>query len=112
MSTSNALSILSGSPITRTFNQSVPTRVDLDASPAVRVPAEYIDGALSLCSVAKLKNRTWVATIPGFDGVWADGRTQQEAAQSLKSVLDGWLQLKVLDRDGDIPVINGINLNK
>lgn len=35
------------------------------------------------------------ATIPGFKGVWAQGKTKKECLAALQEVLEEWLLLKV-----------------
>jgi len=45
----------------------------------------------------------FVATVVGIDGVWGFGDSAHEALQDLKSVLIDWANLKLKDRDDDIP---------
>lgn len=49
------------------------------------------------------------ATIPGFDGLWANAPTQAEVDAALESALEGWL-LVGLAHDQPLPVIDGIDL--
>lgn len=72
---------------------------------------EYLDKAMARAVFEKESGR-WFGEIPGFPGVWADGITRKECAATLREVLEGWLLLKIQDRDGDIPVMEGIDLNK
>ncbi len=89
-----------------------------DEAAAKTVPkdllADYRDKALITASVEELEPGEWYAElpIPDFRGVWAEGTSRADALASLARVLDGWLLLKILDKDGDIPVINGIDLNR
>ncbi len=77
-----------------------------------RIPERYLAGAFARRKLERLDDNTWAATIPAFDGVWSDGSTIEEAESALRSVLEGWLLLKIEDNDGDIPEIDGINLNR
>jgi predicted RNase H-like HicB family nuclease len=45
-------------------------------------------------------------------GVWADGPTEAAAIRELYAVTEAWVLLKVDDRDGDIPVLEQIDLNR
>lgn len=97
--------VQSGEDVRLNYTWSAPVVTD------VQIPEDYISGALRDLNLEQLEDGTFVATIPEFDGVWAAGLTENEAIQSLRGVLMGWLLLKMEDRDGDIPKINGINLN-
>ncbi len=71
---------------------------------------EYVQGALEKAEYKKLEDETWFAEIPGFEGVWANGKTVEECRKELVEVLEEWLILKL--RDGDpIPVVKGIEIN-
>ncbi len=71
---------------------------------------EYVQGALEKAEYKKLEDETWFAEIPGFEGVWANGKTVEECRKELMEVLEEWLILKL--RDGDpIPVVKGIEIN-
>jgi predicted RNase H-like HicB family nuclease len=79
---------------------------------AFSIPASYIEVAMSTCKLEPMEDGTWFAELPDFQGVWAQGATEAKATAELEDVLVGWMFLKMQDRDGDIPVISGINLNK
>lgn len=49
------------------------------------------------------------ATIPNFDGLWATGKTHEEAESELASVLEGWLLVGLAHRH-PLPVVAGIDL--
>ena len=76
------------------------------------IPESYLTAALARRRLERLEDGSWAATIPAFDGVRSDGDTREEADRELRSVLEGWLLLKPDDGDGDIPEIDGINLNR
>ena len=71
---------------------------------------EYIQGVLEKAEYKKLEDGTWFAEIPGFDGVWANGKTVEGCRKELVEVLEEWLILKLNDGD-PIPTVKGIKLN-
>lgn len=71
---------------------------------------DYIQASLENAEYKQLENNTWFAEIPGFEGVWANGKTVEECRKELIEVLEDWLLLKL--RDGDpIPVVKGLGFN-
>ena len=71
--------------------------------------SEYIQKALEKAQYKVLENGTWLAEVPGFEGVWANARTVEECRHELQEVLEEWLVLKI--RDGDpIPSIEGVEI--
>jgi predicted RNase H-like HicB family nuclease len=72
---------------------------------------EYINKAMSKAVYEKLEDGTYSGRIPQCPGVIAFGETLYQCQEELRSVLEGWLIVKI--RHGDrLPVIGGINLNK
>jgi predicted RNase H-like HicB family nuclease len=49
------------------------------------------------------------ATIPGFDGLWANAPTKTEVDEELASALEGWLLVGIAHHH-PIPVIGRIDL--
>lgn len=73
--------------------------------------ADYITKAVEKAEYERLEAGSYFATIPGFKGLWAEGKTVEAARRELISTLEDWLLLAI--RCGDeIPVLGGINLNK
>ena len=70
----------------------------------------YIQAALEKAEYKQLDNNTWFAEIPGFEGVWANGKRVEECRKELMEVLEDWLLLKLRDRD-PIPVVKGLEIN-
>jgi len=73
----------------------------------------YINAALKKAEYKKLDDGSWFGEIPGFPGVWANGKTLEACREELIEVLEEWLLLKI--RDGDeLPVVDGykISFNK
>ena len=72
---------------------------------------EYITAALSTARFERIESgRKVYADLPGFRGVWAEGRTRQEAAKELRDVLNGWIELQ-LERGSELPSVKGAKLD-
>jgi predicted RNase H-like HicB family nuclease len=71
---------------------------------------EYITKAMRKAVYEKLKDGTYSGKIPQCPGVIAFAETLYQCQEELRSVLEGWLIVKI--RHGDkLPVMGGINLN-
>lgn len=70
----------------------------------------YCEASMAYAEYEKLEEGDWFAQIPVCPGVWGTGRTRTEAAEQLRSALEGWILLKLQDRDKDLPTIDGLNL--
>jgi predicted RNase H-like HicB family nuclease len=71
---------------------------------------EYISKAMMKAVYEKFEDGTYSGKIPQCPGVIAFGETLYQCQEELRSVLEGWLIVKI--RHGDkLPVIGGINLN-
>lgn len=71
---------------------------------------EYITKAMRKALYEKLEDGTYSGKIPQCPGVIAFGETLYQCQEELRSVLEGWLIVKI--RHGDrLPVMGGINLN-
>ena len=73
--------------------------------------AEYIAKAVEKAAYEKMENGRFFATLPGFKGLWAEGKTVEAARRELISTLEDWLLMAIRCGD-DVPVIGGIDLNK
>ncbi len=72
---------------------------------------EYINKAMSKAVYQKLEDGSYSGRIPQTPGVIAFGETLYQCQEEVRSVLEGWLIIKL--RHGDrLPVMGGINLNK
>jgi len=72
---------------------------------------EYLEAAMKRAVYDQLKDKTYCGRIPECPGTIAFGKTLYECQNELKSVLEGWLLVKI--RHGDyLPIIDGANLNK
>ncbi|MEX1140347.1 MAG: type II toxin-antitoxin system HicB family antitoxin [Bacteroidota bacterium] len=69
----------------------------------------YINAALKRARYETLEDGLVYAEVPDLKGVWAEGKTIEECRSELVEVIEGWLFLKLRDRD-PIPVLEGIEL--
>lgn len=70
---------------------------------------EYIQRAIEKAEYKKLEDGSWFAEIPGFQGVWANGKRLEDCRNELLEVLEEWLILKLRDSE-PIPEIKGLEL--
>ncbi len=70
---------------------------------------EYCQKALEKAEYKKLDDGTWFAEIPGFKGVWANGKCVEECRKELIRVLEEWIVLKLRDNDS-IPEVDGLRV--
>jgi predicted RNase H-like HicB family nuclease len=69
---------------------------------------DYIGAALKTATFEKIENGTRVyAELPDFPGAWADGNTRNAAANTLRQVLKGWIELQ-LERGQPLPRLKGV----
>jgi predicted RNase H-like HicB family nuclease len=73
--------------------------------------SDYIAKAVEKAEYEKMENGRFFATIPGFKGLWAEGKTVEGARRELISTLEDWVLLAFRFGD-DVPVVRGIDLNK
>lgn len=73
---------------------------------------DYVSAAVATARFEKIENGQEVyAEIPAFRGVWAQGRTRQEAMNELREVLKGWVELQ-LERGRELPSVNGMKFEE
>lgn len=71
---------------------------------------EYIRAAMSHIQYETIEDDGSVfATIPGFDGLWANAPTKAAVNEELESALEGWLLLGIAHHH-PLPVIDGMDL--
>jgi UPF0150-like len=71
----------------------------------------YAKRAVRHAIVEQQEDGTWLATIAGFEGVWASEPSAIQALQVLEEVVFEWALLKIEDEDRDLPVLDDIDLN-
>jgi len=70
---------------------------------------EYCHKAIEKAEYKKLEDDTWYAELPGFSGVWSNGKSVEECRKELITVLEEWIVLKLRDKD-PIPEIDGLKV--
>ena len=69
---------------------------------------EYINAALSTARFERIEaGHKIYAEVPGFRGIWAQGRTRPEALKELREVLRGWIELQI-ERGYELPTVKGV----
>jgi predicted RNase H-like HicB family nuclease len=71
---------------------------------------KYIEKAMRHAAIEKMEDGRYFGSIPGLNGVWADGDTKDECLTTLEEVLEDWLVLSLRD-DDELPEFDGITLN-
>ena len=72
---------------------------------------QYIDKAMGRAVYDQLEDKTYCGKIAECPGTIAFGNTLYQCQNELKSVLEGWLLVKI--RYGDhLPIIDEVDLNK
>jgi predicted RNase H-like HicB family nuclease len=70
---------------------------------------DYMDKAMRHAHYEQIEDGTIFATIPGFDGLWANAPTNEECAKELREVLEGWILLGIAHHD-DLPEVDGTTI--
>ena len=73
------------------------------------VLTEYIRAAMQKAVLEQLSDRSWYASIPPCQGVWANEKTPEKCKVTLREVLEEWLLLKLIDTD-PLEEIDGVGL--
>ena len=61
--------------------------------------SEFIEKKLKRATYERLEDGSYYGEIPGLRGVWADAKNLEDCRRELREVLEGWLVLKLRDRD-------------
>ena len=61
--------------------------------------SEFIEKQLKKATYERLGDGNYYGEIPGLRGVWADAKNLEDCRKELREVLEGWLVLKLRDRD-------------
>ena len=73
--------------------------------------SDYISSAMRSAHYEIMENGRYWGEISAARGVWADGDTLEQCRETLREALEDWL-IVGLRRGAEIPVIDGIDLNK
>jgi len=82
----------------------------VEGLPAGLVKA-YADLACRHARIREVDPGVWFASVAGLEGAWGDGATEEEALQSLREAIIGWVAVKRRLGIHGIPPIEGIDLN-
>jgi predicted RNase H-like HicB family nuclease len=73
--------------------------------------SEYIRLVMEIAQYEMVEDdRSFFGTIPGFDGLWAEGKTLEECRRNLQGTLEDWIVLS-LRLNKPTPVLKGIDLS-
>ena len=72
---------------------------------------EYIDGLMRQALYEQTEDGSVYGEIPACPGVWAEESDPETCKRVLQEVLEGWLLLKLRDRD-PLPIVDGVDLNE
>ena len=70
----------------------------------------YVEKAMHRAVYELSEDGTFFGTIPGFDGVWANGSTLEECRNELLSTLEGWLSLGLWLNEETLPKLGRFDL--
>ncbi len=71
---------------------------------------EYLKAAMARAHYEMISDDdSFVATIPGFRGVWANAPTLEASREELREVLEEWILLRI-SRNMALPEVDGISL--
>lgn len=68
--------------------------------------SDYIHAAMERAEYSRLDDGSLYGEIPGIQGVWADGPTEESVKKELQEVLEGWIAVR-LSHNLPIPEIDG-----
>ena len=73
---------------------------------------EFIESAIQSAKIERINDPLpFYGEIPGFQGVWAQGKTMRECKKNLQEVLEEWLILKIRKQQF-IPTTKKYDLNQ
>lgn len=73
--------------------------------------SEYIRLAMETAQYEIIEDdKTFFGTIPGFEGLWANGKILEECRGNLQDTLEDWIVLS-LRMNMPTPVLKGIDLS-
>lgn len=71
---------------------------------------EYVEQAMRKASYELIEDGTFFGTIPGFDGLWANGSTLEECREELITTLEEWLITGLWLNDESIPKLGKVDI--
>ncbi len=94
-----------------------PCEADLDphvaaaSSVVERLVEQYAMLAVKHARCKRRDDGTYYADVVFLRGAWAEGDSPEAARDELRSVIESWALLKIEHHDGDIPPLEGLDLN-
>lgn len=70
---------------------------------------EYINRALHKAKYESLEDGTFVGTVPGLRGVWADAKSLEACRDQLAEVIEGWVLVRVA-HGLRVPPVDGVKI--
>lgn len=71
----------------------------------------YIKTAMKHAKFERLEDGTIYGHIQGFEGVWANAKSQAACRRELQEVLEEWMLFR-LKHDLSLPVVDELDLNR
>lgn len=101
----------------RLLDQSILTVVPYDGDQLpctlpLQIISQYVRRAVQRAFLDETEDGRWFAEIKVLPGVWAEGETPESALEELAEVAHQWILMKIADHDRDIPILNGVDLNR
>lgn len=93
------------------FSSASEAALPIDSVAREELISKWVQAAMAFAIVHFEDNDdVLIATVRGIQGPWGYGSSPNKAIDDLKSVLHGWIELKLEDGDDDIPIISGVNV--
>lgn len=70
----------------------------------------YVDKAMHRAIYESVEDGTFFGSIPGFQGLWANGPTIEDCREELKTTLEDWLILGLWMNDDEIPRLGKLDI--
>jgi predicted RNase H-like HicB family nuclease len=70
---------------------------------------EYVERGLKRARYDKLEDGSFVAEVPGLDGVLSEARTLEECREKLAEIIEEWVLVRVA-RGLKVPALDGIEI--
>ena len=82
-----------------------------EATTRISSYGEYLHEAMRHAQYERLQDGRWFASIPGFQGLWSEGASIEDARNDLSTALDGWLFVLAFVTRMPIPTLPGTTLD-
>jgi predicted RNase H-like HicB family nuclease len=88
-------------------------RATVSDEPAIplQLIGRYVAAACRRGMTEQTEDGRWYAEVQVLPGVWAEGDTEEQALTELRETVEEWVQMKISDKDRDLPLLDGIDLN-